>query len=206
MTVYGYARVSTRDQENSGAGLIAQEEAIRRECERRGWELAEIAQDVASGKDTKGRPEYRRVVSSLGEGDVLVAAKLDRLSRSVVDFGKLLEQAQKRGWSVLALDVGVDTTKSTGRMVAGILMQIAQWERERIGERTKEALAVKKAQGVKLGAPRRLSPESEAVVLQLRACGLTIAKVVEELNASAVPGPGGGRWHAESVRRVLSRG
>jgi DNA invertase Pin-like site-specific DNA recombinase len=87
----------------------------------------------------------------------LVVAKLDRLSRSLVDFGSIMERARKKGWSLAALDLGVDATTPAGEMIANAMATIAQFERHLIGERTKAALAVRKAQGAKLERPRALA-------------------------------------------------
>ena len=90
MRVIGYVRVSTEEQGMSGAGLQAQRAAIIAECERRGWTLVEIAEDVGrSGKDLK-RPGIRAALDMLAAGDAsaLVVAKLDRLSRSMLDFAR----------------------------------------------------------------------------------------------------------------------
>ena len=74
-------------------------------------------------------------------------AKLDRLSRSVVDAGRLLEEARKRGFNIVALDLGLDLSTPTGELVANVLAAVAQWERRMIGLRTSEALQVKIAGG-----------------------------------------------------------
>lgn len=73
----------------------------------------------------------------------MVVAKLDRLSRSVVDAGRLLEEARKRGFNIVALDLGLDLSMPTGELVANVLAAVAQWERRMIGVRTSEALQVK---------------------------------------------------------------
>jgi DNA invertase Pin-like site-specific DNA recombinase len=92
-----------------------------------------------------------------GEGDAkaLVVAKLDRLSRSLLDFAGLMAKAQKQGWGVIALHVQVDTSTASGEAMANLLATFAQFERRLIGQRTKEALAIKRASGVRLG---RLPP------------------------------------------------
>ena len=82
-----------------------------------------------------------------GEADAVVVAKLDRLSRSVVDAGRLLEEARKRGFNIVALDLGLDLSTPTGELVANVLAAVAQWERRMIGQRTSEALQVKIAGG-----------------------------------------------------------
>src|SRR5262245_62785270 len=93
--VVGYARVSTDEQGANGAGLEVQREAIRYECERRGWQLVRIEEDVFSGR-TLGRPGLQRALASIHAGETtgIIVSKLDRLSRSLIDFAGLLEQAR----------------------------------------------------------------------------------------------------------------
>ena len=88
MQVLGYVRVSTEEQGNSGAGLAAQRDAIERECAHRGWQLSEIIEDVGYSAKNLRRPGIRSALEQLqaGEAHALVAAKLDRLSRSMLDF------------------------------------------------------------------------------------------------------------------------
>src|SRR5262245_33064222 len=94
--VIGYARVSTDEQGVSGAGLEAQREAVRAECERRGWELVRIEEDVSSGKKRNGRPGLERAFAACraGEASGIIASKLDRISRSVIDFYSMVKEAQ----------------------------------------------------------------------------------------------------------------
>ena len=82
-----------------------------------------------------------------------MVAKLDRLSRSLLDFASLMEDARREGWALVILDLGVDTTTPSGEMIANVMATFAQFERRLIGQRTKDALAVKKREGVKLGRP-----------------------------------------------------
>src|SRR6266853_6338168 len=109
MQVLGYVRVSTEEQSDSGAGLEAQRRAIAAECKRRGWQLVELIEDAGfSAKDLK-RPGVQEALRALasGEAGALVVAKLDRLSRSMVDFAGVMAQAQKQGWALVALDCAV---------------------------------------------------------------------------------------------------
>src|SRR5437016_12784819 len=109
MQVLGYVRVSTDEQGVSGAGLEAQKVAIAAECKRRGWQLLEVIEDAGfSAKDLK-RPGIKEALRVLEEGDAkaLVAAKLDRLSRSMIDFTALMATGQKQGWALVALECAV---------------------------------------------------------------------------------------------------
>ena len=81
------------------------------------------------------------------EADVLVVAKLDRLSRTTRHLLEVVDQAERCGFGFLAVDTDVDSTTPAGRLVVTMMAGVAEWERRVIGERTKAALAVKKAQG-----------------------------------------------------------
>jgi DNA invertase Pin-like site-specific DNA recombinase len=123
--------------------------------------LSRIERDVQSGKSLNGRPGLERAFRACRSGEAagIVTAKLDRLPRFVIDFAKLLEEARKRGFNIVALDLGLDLSTPQGELVANVIASVAQWERRIIGQRTAEGLAAKRAQGVKLGRPRML-PES----------------------------------------------
>ncbi len=207
-TVVGYIRVSTTEQADSGAGLTAQRTTINAEVERRGWNLAEVFTDTASGKSMAGREGLDAALRLLdaGQADVLVVAKLDRLSRSLLDFAALMERSRRKGWSLVALDLGVDTTTPAGEMVASLMASFAQYERRIIGVRTKEALAVKKAEGVRLGRPPSLPQQVVDRIHSERAAGATYRAISEGLQADQVPtAQGGASWHPATVRSVLMR-
>ena len=206
-TVVGYVRVSTSEQETNGAGLDAQRAAIERECAHRGWQLLRIEQDVASGKTTKRRGGLERAlaVCKSGEATAVVVAKLDRLSRSMLDFAQVLERARREGWSVVALDVAVDTTTASGEMIANVLASLAQWERRLISERTRAALQVKRAQGVRLGRPEQIDAALRRRIVRMRRKGSGLSAIAAVLNDEGVPTARGGvRWYPSTVRAVLA--
>jgi DNA invertase Pin-like site-specific DNA recombinase len=204
--VLGYVRVSTGEQADSGAGLEAQRTAIRLACEQRGWELVGVVEDAGFSAATLARPgitEAFEVVES-GGASVLVVAKLDRLSRSLLDFAAVMERSRRERWALVALDLGVDTTTPQGEMMANILATFAQFERRLISQRTKDALAVRRAQGVRLGRPRVLSPEITERVWRMHRRGSTLRRIAARLNAEGVPtAHRGACWRASSVSAVL---
>jgi DNA invertase Pin-like site-specific DNA recombinase len=154
MRAIGYCRVSTEEQGRSGLGLEAQRRTVEAEVKRReNWTLERIYSDVASGKSLRRRHEFAEALRELaaGHADVLVVAKLDRLSRSVSDFAAILAQSQTESWELDICDLGVDTTTPSGKMVAQIMMVLAEWEREMISDRTKAALKIAKARGTHVG-------------------------------------------------------
>lgn len=154
--ILGYARVSTEDQ-----NLDAQLDALR------GVGAERIFQEKKTGK-TANRPELEKVIEQLREGDVLVVTKYDRLARSLRDLIDLVEtiRAKKAGFRSLAEDI--DTTTSTGRLIFHVFGSIAEFERERIVERTKEGLAAARRRGRVGGRPPVLSHEAKQAIQRMR--------------------------------------
>ena len=202
----GYVRVSTDEQGASGAGLDAQRAAITNECVRRGWTLARIEEDVLSGKSLR-RPGLQRALDACANREVggLVVAKLDRLSRSLIDFAGLLTRAQAEGWNVVALDLGVDLSTPSGEFLANVMASAAQWERRIIGQRTKDALAARRADGVRLGRPSSTNAEVAKRIRRMRRRGLTLQAICDKLNAQDVETPRGGLvWRPSSLSAILA--
>ena len=119
-------------------------------------------------------------------GDLLVA-KLDRLSRSMLDFAALMATAQKQHWALVALDCAVDTSTPAGEAMAHVLATFGQFERRLIGQRTKEALAAKKASGVRLGRPPTVPQSVVRRIRRQRVRGDSLRKIADDLNAASVP-------------------
>jgi DNA invertase Pin-like site-specific DNA recombinase len=207
MRVISYARVSSVGQAESGLGLAAQRHAIEQEVARRGWEVVQFAEDAGlSGKDLAGRPTLADALTALdaGQADVLITAKLDRLSRSTRDLAILLERAKRHGWAVVALDTPVDTSTPMGEAMVGVVAVFAQLERRLIAERTRVALAEKKRGGARLGRPRALDSAVEALIVELRHRGAGLTAIAEQLNEQGVAtARSGRRWYASTVRAVL---
>lgn len=207
MQVAAYVRVSTDEQGESGAGIAAQRAAIEAECERRGWEIAAWFEDVGRSARNLNRPAIRSALETLkrGEAGGLVVAKLDRLSRSMLDFTVLMARAQRERWAIVALDAPVDTTTPAGEAMAHVLATFAHFERRLIGQRTKEALAARKAAGT-LKAPcgrRRAGGEVVERILaeRSRPRPTSYRAIAEQLNAEGIPtSQGGARWYASSVQ------
>jgi DNA invertase Pin-like site-specific DNA recombinase len=204
----GYLRVSTSEQVDSGAGIEAQRSAILAEAQRRGWSEVTFVEDLGySGKDLN-RPGVQAALAALKghRADALVVAKLDRLSRSLLDFAGLMQVSTRERWALVALDLGVDTTTLSGRAMAQVMATFAELERGMIGQRTKDALAARRAAGVRLGRP----PVMEAAVIDrmrvLRDGGASYQSIADALNASQVPtSRGGACWYASTVRSALKR-
>jgi DNA invertase Pin-like site-specific DNA recombinase len=124
----------------------------------------------------------------------------------MIDFTALMATAQKQGWALVALDCAVDTTTPAGEAIAHVLATFAQFERRLIGQRTREALAVKRSQGVRLGRPVTMPKGVVNRIKRERAAGKSYTAIADELNAKGVPTAQGGRaWYPSTVRHVLHR-
>jgi DNA invertase Pin-like site-specific DNA recombinase len=203
--VIGYVRCSTAEQADSGLGLAAQRATIAAEATRRDVTVTRVYEDAGmSGKSLAGRPALAEALDALaaGQASVLVVAKLDRLARSVADFAGLVRRAEAEGWAILACDLGVDMTSPTGGLLANVTASVAEWERRIIATRTREALAAKRAAGVRLGRPRLLAPAVAARIRSERSAGATLAAIAGRLNAEAVTTPSGRPWSPALVRKV----
>jgi DNA invertase Pin-like site-specific DNA recombinase len=139
--VVGYARVSTDLQADQGISLEAQASKIRSYCDLHDLELVEILEESASGKNLR-RPKLQRALQMLreDEADSLLVVKLDRLTRSLRDLLELIESYFQDRYSLLSVAEHIDTRTAAGRLMLNLLMVVAQWERETIGERTAFAL------------------------------------------------------------------
>jgi DNA invertase Pin-like site-specific DNA recombinase len=203
--VLAYLRVSTDEQADSGAGLDAQRTAIQAEALRRGWvDRLRWIEDAGVSAATLDRPGIREALARLdnGRASVLVAAKIDRLSRSILDFATLTDRAERDGWSLVALDAGLDMTTAAGKMMAGVLSVFAAYERDLIAERTRKALASRKAQGRPVSGPG-LSPELRGRLRTLRSQRMTFQAIADKLNDEGVPTARHARWFPSTVSNAL---
>ena len=157
-----------------------------------------------SGKDIE-RAGIREALQLLkaGEASAMVVAKLDRLSRSLPDFARLLEVSGKEGWRIVALDLNLYASTPTGKLVASIMASVAQWEREVIGLRTKEARAAAKAEGIDVGRRDGQDPAVVRRIRRWRKPGLTYRAMADRLNGDAVP-VAGRRGHMASELSAAS--
>jgi hypothetical protein len=137
---------------------------------------------------------------------VLVSLRLDRLSRSVADFCGLLDRASRRSWTLVVLNVNVDTSTPSGGLLASVMICFAEYERKLIGQRTSEALQVKKAAGATLGRPIVVTTDVAARIMASHRAGESFSSIARSLNADAIPtAHGGAKWHPGTVSRVVRR-
>ncbi len=204
LRLIGYARCSTTEQATSGLGIDAQRAAIDAAVERNGWSLVQVVVDGGESGAQLDRPGLQRALGMIASGtaDGLVAAKLDRVSRSVVDFATLLSWFADARASLVILDPAMDTTTPSGRLVANVFASVAEWERDTIAGRTRDSLAALRASGRAISRPAVEDHGELAQRIQaLRAAGATLQAIADTLNAEGVPTlRGGAQWRPSSVQ------
>lgn len=203
-----YARCSTVGQAEDGVSLDVQVSRCRAYAVAHDLDVVAVHSDALSGKDAN-RPGLRAALALLdaGEADGLLVLKLDRLTRSVRDLGDLLASHFGERFALLSVGEHVDTRTASGRLMLNLLMSVASWEREVIGERTKAALALLKANGKKLGGDRgHDAPGTRARAVALKASGLSLRGVAAAMSAEGLATRSGStKWSAEGVRLLLAR-
>ncbi len=210
-----YYRVSTDRQGRSGLGLEAQRKAVADYLDGGDWKLMAEYTEVESGK-RKDRPQLTEALRACKRHKAaLIIAKLDRLARNVAFIANLMDA----GVDFVAVDM-----PEANRLTVHILAAVAEHEREMISQRTKAALAVARARGVKLGSPvpQKGAPIGAAatkakadqfaanvlpVIESIRAAGVTSLRgIAEALDARGIETARGGEWAAATVRNVIMRG
>src|SRR5687768_12678466 len=144
-----YCRVSSNQQAESGLSLAHQQEKCRALATVHDYELVDVIVDAAESGKTLDRPGMARVLAltDAKKIDAVLVAKLDRITRSVRDLADLLERFGKKHVALVSASESLNTETASGRMVVRMLAVIAEWEREAIGERTKDALTAKRHRG-----------------------------------------------------------
>lgn len=202
-----YCRVSTREQGDSGLGIEAQRARCLAELSARGWDLARLVEEQATSG--KARPKLVTLMREmdLKLADALIVSRLDRLSRSVIEFGKFVERSQAGGWSLVVLDPAIDLSTPSGRMMGNVLASVAQWEREMGSQRTRDALAAKRARGEPAGGvPAYSDRETIRRIVRLRGKGMSVNRIADWLTDHDVPSPWKApTWNHKTVRKILQR-
>lgn len=171
-----YARVSTTKQDETLQIPRCEEFA-----KRHGWEVVKIYQDEASGRDAN-RPGWKALESDLRrhEFDAIIVTKLDRIMRSLMQLLQIFETFQRYGVMIVTIEQGIlDLKSANGRLQVQLLGMLAEWEKELISDRTKEALAMKKAKGIQLGRPAAKLPIH--TIALMRVAGKTYGEIAKNL-------------------------
>lgn len=220
MRAIGYIRVSTQDQAEDGVSLDAQEAKIRSWADLNGAEVVIYRDEGISGKRSDNRPGLVAALEAVGKGDALVCYSLSRLSRSTKDTLTIADLLAKKEADLVSLSEKIDTTTAAGKMVFRMLAVLSEFERDQISDRTRFALAHKRASGEKTGGDvpfgyrvraGKLYPHAEEqkavrLVLDLHGKGESLRDIGRALEAAGIARKCGSRtWHPQAVLRIIER-
>jgi DNA invertase Pin-like site-specific DNA recombinase len=220
MKAIGYVRVSTEKQADFGVSLEAQTEKVRAMAVVQGAELVDVIVDAGESAKSLNRPGMGKLLSLVDSGavDTVIIAKLDRLTRSVADLAELLKRFERRGVSLVSVADSLDTRSAAGRLVLNIMVSVSQWEREAIGERTRDAMHRKRANGERVGTVPfgyqvaadgmrlEVAPAEQAIIgriRELKGAGFTVRAIADELNARGFNTRRGTGWRFQYVAELL---
>jgi DNA invertase Pin-like site-specific DNA recombinase len=184
--------------------------------------LLDVIIDGGESAKNLNRPGLQRLLTFVDSGRVeaVIIAKLDRLTRSVKDLCSLLELFEKRDVALISVAESLDTASAAGRLVITIMAAVSQWEREAIGERTRDALRHKRTSGERVGNIRfgfRLSQDGKHVepdpgeqgvlteIRHLRQSGHTMRGIAAALNRKSLRTRRGSAWRLEHVARIIKQ-
>jgi site-specific DNA recombinase len=219
MKAIGYVRVSTDEQAKSGLGLEAQIAKIKAYAELFDIELTEIIMDEGISGKTLERDGLKKAIKMLKDkkSEGMVIAKLDRLTRNVADLGTLVSNVFDKA-ELYSVSEQINTKNAAGRLVLNVLVSVAQWERETICERTKDALQAKKARGEKTGGNTPFgfnevngklirNEEEQSIISEiktLKESGLSLRKIAGILNEKGIETKNGKAWTAVQIQRIAA--
>jgi site-specific DNA recombinase len=215
----GYVRVSTEKQVDSGVSLEAQQEKVRAMAVVQDAEMVDIIVDAGESAKSLNRPGMAQLLALVDARavDVVIIAKLDRLTRSVKDLAELLERFTRRGVSLVSVADSLDTGSAAGRLVLNIMVSVSQWEREAVGERTRDAMRHKRANGERVGTlpfGYRLAsdgvhleaePREQAIAARIREmkkAGCTMRSIAAALNRQGFTTRHGTPWRFQYLSEL----
>jgi site-specific DNA recombinase len=215
----GYIRVSTEQKADEGVSLAAQRAKINLWCELNDCELVAIYEDAGiSGKTIEKRPQLQAALAEMKKGMTLVVYSLSRMSRTTEHCISITNELKAKGGNLVSITEKLDTSSAMGEFFFTVMAALGQMERKLTGERTKAALAHKKAMGEKYapvpfgykeieGRLEVVKAEAKIVaeINRKRAAGSSMNSIARELNEQGVIGKQGGKWYASTVSCILKR-
>ena len=216
----GYVRVSTNEQAENGQSLAAQRAKIEAYAVMHDLQLLEVIEDAGHSAKSLDRPGMARLLELIRrrQVEVVIVAKLDRITRSVRDLGELVDLFKRSGVEFASVADNIDTSTAAGRLVLNVMGSVSQWEREAGGERTAEVLADMRARGLRISrhAPYGFRGDGNGgwiadhheraavrLMLQWRADGLSLRVIAARLERRGHVARSGRRLGPETVRRAI---
>jgi site-specific DNA recombinase len=220
MKLVGYIRVSSESQ-SENTSLLEQRKKIEAYCLAFGHDLIEIFEEVGSGKNVEHRDQFLRALETVkSDADGIISSKLDRIARNTRDVLTLVEDTlQPNNKALVLLDLNVDTSTPTGKMILTIMAAVATLERDVINERTQGGRKAKTAAGgYAYGAPKfgqvsidgELMPDVEEeriieIIRKHHKSGKSLREIAEYLNVNGFKSKHGKEWGHTSVKAILDR-
>ncbi len=207
ISVIGYASVPPSAR-SVDAEIKRQAELIDADCGRRGLRLVEMVGEAdRAGQKALHRPGLAYALKRVSEGEAegLVVADLARVAHSASELGAVLRRVSGSNARLVAVAQALDTADGDGRLAANLLVEIADWERKLLSERTRKGLSAARAQGRATGRAAVADyPELMAEISRMRDSGMTLQAIADRLNADGVPTiRGGAKWRHSSVQVAL---
>lgn len=176
MAIFGYARVSTTNQD-----LTLQIQALE------SFGCDKIFSEKITGTKTE-RPQLKELLNQLRQGDLVVVWKLDRLARSTKQLIELVEKFNKEGIRLISTTQSIDTETSLGRMFVSLLSMISEFEYNIRAERCREGMRVARERGIKGGRPKIITPEIIKKIEALIKSGMNLVEISKalEINVNTI--------------------
>ena len=203
-----YVRVSTNRQAKSGHSIDTQPALLTEAAEREGFQV-EVITETGSGRNT-ARPGLNGALDRLasGEAQALYALDTDRLARSTMHLLDISQRAVKEKWRLVITTAQVDTSTPSGEAFLTMAAAFAQFESRMISERVKRQHQARRDRGeiwgVTNGNKSKLPEKTRALIMHLRAQGVSLAKIAAQLASQGVPTVSGGEWHSSTIQRIIN--
>lgn len=220
MDIYGYTRINNLRTKPKDLGIKKQEKMIKDFIKEQGWELKDILSDVEGTSVSLDLPSMKKIIdlSETGEVEVIVVARLDRLTRSIKTLNQFIETViVKNNVRLISIEEELDTNGDRGQLALDLVRIISRWDAKMISDRTKELIERKRKVGESVGhAPFGYVYRNKKLVpfpLELRTVRvirdkrniekLSYHKIAKYLNESRIPSKRGGQWYAETVKTIF---
>lgn len=220
MKAIGYACLNTLSQQPKNFTLAQQEKIIKKYVAARKWKLVNIYREVISTGNPQIQPALDQIITDSGKGefDVLVVARLDRLTRNIRKLDTLISTVcMKNGAGLISIEENLDSYTESGKLALNIIDIVTKWDTKRISDRTREIIARKKAKGERVGhAPFgytyknkhlvavKKELETVSLIRNKRDGGMSYHKIARYLNEESISSKRGGVWYAETVKTVYN--
>jgi DNA invertase Pin-like site-specific DNA recombinase len=217
----GYSYVDTLNRQPESLALEDQEREIRHFANLRGWELMEICRETSDAAGPTRQPKLECLLGGEGRGewDVLLIARLDRLTRNIRGCAGFMKQIhQEYGRYLISIEEGIDTRNTDGQLCMRLIDLFSEWDSHCIPDRMRRAIAKKRELGEPfghapfgytyenkklVGVPREL--EVVHMIGKLRSTGMSFNKIAHHLNMLNIPSKRGGAWYPETVKTVFHK-